>query len=49
MFKDHRLGIKDEKEIIEYEVHEQMLPVFKNTWSFIKDINIKLNWNGHTG
>ena len=49
MFKDHRLGIKDEKEIIEYEVHEQMLPVFKKTWSFVKDVKIKLNWNGHTG
>ena len=49
MFKDHRLGIRDEKEIIEYEVHEQMLPVFKKTWSFVKDVKIKLNWNGHTG
>ena len=53
MFKDY--SIKDwfpslcEKEIIEYEVHEQMLPVFLSTWSFIKDVNIKLNWNGHTG
>ena len=50
-----RHNIKDwfpslcEKEIIEYEVHEQMLPVFLSTWSFIKDVNIKLNWNGHTG
>jgi len=53
MFKDY--SIKDwfpslyEKEIIEYEVHQQMLPVFLSTWSFIKDVNIKLNWNGHTG
>jgi hypothetical protein len=53
IFKDY--SIKDwfpslcEKEIIEYEVHQQMLPVFLNTWSFIKDVNIKLNWNGHTG
>jgi hypothetical protein len=53
MFKDY--SIKDwfpslcEKEIIEYEVHEQMLPVFLSTWSFIKDVNIKLNWNEHTG
>ena len=53
IFKDY--SIKDwfpslhEKEIIEHEVHQQMLPVFLNTWSFIKDVNIKLNWNGHTG
>ena len=52
IFKDY--SIKDwfpslhEKEIIEHEVHQQMLPVFLSTWSFIKDINIKLNWNGHT-
>jgi len=51
MFKELHVTFdgENEKEIVEYEVHEQMLPVFKNTWSFIKDINIKLNWNGHTG
>ena len=51
MFKDldNTLGIRTEQEIIEWEVHQQMLPVFLNTWSFIKDVNIKLNWNGHTG
>ena len=38
-----------EKDIVEYEVHEQMVPVFKNTWSFINNVDIKLNWNGHTG
>ena len=53
IFKDY--SIKDwfpslcEKEIIEYEVHEQMVPIFKNTWSFINNVDIKLNWNGHTG
>ena len=46
MFKefDNTLGIKTEQEIIEWEVHQQMLPVFKNTWSFIKDIKIELDW-----
>ena len=38
MFKelDDTLGIRTEQEIIEWEVHQQMLPVFKNTWNFIK-------------
>ena len=50
MFKelDTTLSIVPQ-DIIEWEVHEQMLPVFLSTWSFIKDVNIKLNWNGHTG
>ena len=46
MFKDldKTLGIRNEQEIIEFEVHQQMLPVFKDTWKFIKDIKIKLDW-----
>ena len=49
LFKDvNTITISTDKEIVEYEVHQQMLPVFKKTWSFIKDINIKLDWNGHT-
>lgn len=46
MFKDldNTLGIRTEQEIIEFEVHEQMLPVFTSTWSFIKDVKIELNW-----
>ena len=46
MFKDldATLGIRTEQEIIEFEVHEQMLPVFKKTWKFIKDVKIELNW-----
>tara|TARA_R100000008_G_C3576821_1_gene165785 strand:+ start:697 stop:1116 length:420 start_codon:yes stop_codon:yes gene_type:complete len=46
MFKelDDTLGIRTEQEIIEWEVHQQMLPVFKNTWNFIKDIKIELDW-----
>ena len=46
MFKDldKTLGIRTEQEIIEFEVHEQMLPVFKGTWSFIKDVKIELDW-----
>ena len=49
MFKelDATLGIKTEQEIIEWEVHEQMLPVFKKTWKFIKDVKIELDWE-HT-
>ena len=46
MFKDldKTLGIRTEQEIIEWEVHQQMLPVFKKTWGFIKDVKIKLDW-----
>ena len=46
MFKDldTTLGIRNEQEIVEWEVHQQMLPVFKKTWSFIKDVKIELNW-----
>ena len=46
MFKDldATLGIKTEKEIIEFEVHQQMLPVFTSTWKFIKNVKIELNW-----
>ena len=47
MFKEvnSTVGIYDnDKEIIEYEVHEQMLPVFKGTWSFINDVKIELDW-----
>ena len=46
MFKDlsNTLGIRTEQEIIEFEVHEQMLPVFTSTWSFIKDVKIELDW-----
>ncbi len=49
MFKDldDTLGIKTEQEIIEWEVHEQMLPVFKDTWKFIKEVKIELDWE-HT-
>ena len=49
MFKDLDaiLGIRTEQEIIEWEVHEQMLPVFKKTWKFIKDVKIELDWE-HT-
>jgi len=47
MFKDlnNTLGIRTEQEIIEFEVHKQMLPVFKSTWSFIKDVKIELDWD----
>jgi len=47
MFKelDATLGIRTEQKIIEWEVHQQMLPVFKKTWGFIKDIEIKLDWD----
>ena len=46
MFKDLDaiLGIRTEQEIIEWEVHQQMLPVFKKTWKFIKNIKIELDW-----
>ena len=46
MFKDldKTLGIRTEQEIIEFEVHKQMLPVFTSTWKFIKDVKIELNW-----
>jgi len=49
MFKDldDTLGIGTEQEIIEWEVHEQMLPVFKKTWKFIKNVKIELDWE-HT-
>ncbi len=49
MFKDLDaiLGIRNEQEIIEWEVHQQMLPVFKNTWKFIREVKIKLDWE-HT-
>jgi hypothetical protein len=49
MFKelDSTLGIRTEQEIIEWEVHQQMLPVFKKTWKFIKNIKIELDWE-HT-
>ena len=47
MFKDldNTLGIRTEQEIIEFEVHEQMLPVFTSTWKFIKDVKIELDWD----
>ena len=47
LFKDldSTLGIGHEQEIIEFEVHEQMLPVFKNTWKFIKEVKIELDWD----
>ena len=46
MFKDldNTLGIRVEQEIIEYEVHKQMLPVFTSTWKFIKNVKIELDW-----
>ena len=48
MFKDfdNTLGIRTEQEIVEFEVHQQMLPVFTSTWKFIKDVKIELDW-GH--
>ena len=47
MFKDldNTLGIRTEQEIIEWEVHQQMAPIFKSTWSFIKDVKIELDWD----
>ena len=48
MFKEinSTVGIYDnDREIIEFEVHEQMLPVFKGTWSFINDVKIELDWD----
>ena len=47
MFKDldNTLGIRTEQEIIEFEVHKQMLPVFTSTWKFIKDVKIELDWD----
>jgi hypothetical protein len=49
MFKDldDTLGIRTEQEIIEWEVHQQMAPIFKSTWKFIKDVKIELDWE-HT-
>jgi hypothetical protein len=49
MFKelDSTLGIRTEQEIIEFEIHQQMLPVFKSTWKFIKNVKIELDWE-HT-
>ena len=46
MFKefDNTLGIVPQ-DIIEWEVHQQMAPVFKKTWKFIKDVKIELDWN----
>ena len=46
MFRDldNTLGIRTEQEIIEWEVHQQMAPIFKNTWKFIKDVKIELDW-----
>ena len=46
MFKDldDTLGIRTEQEIIEWEVHQQMAPIFKSTWKFIKDVKIELDW-----
>ena len=46
MFKDldDTLGIRTEQEIIEWEVHQQMAPIFKSTWKFIKDVRIELDW-----
>ena len=32
------------QDIIEFEIHQQMLPVFKSTWKFIKDVKIELDW-----
>ena len=48
MFKDldDILGIGNEQEIIEWEVHQQMIPIFKNTWKFIKEVKLELDW-GH--
>tara|TARA_R110002020_G_scaffold17425_1_gene61235 strand:+ start:137 stop:517 length:381 start_codon:yes stop_codon:yes gene_type:complete len=47
MFKDldDTLGIGVEQEIIEWEVHQQMIPIFKETWGFIKNVKITLNWD----
>ena len=47
MFKDldDTIGIGVEQEIIEWEVHQQMIPVFKETWKFIKDVKIELDWD----
>ena len=47
MFKDldTTLGIRNEQEIVEWEGHQQMLPVFKNTWKFIKEVKIELDWD----
>jgi hypothetical protein len=46
MFKELNatLGMRTEQEIVEYEVHEQMLPVFTSTWNFIKNVKIELDW-----
>ena len=46
MFRDldNTLGIRTEQEIIEWEVHQQMAPIFKSTWKFIKDVKIELDW-----
>jgi hypothetical protein len=50
IFKDvNNITISTDKDIVEWEVHQQMIPVFKKTWSFVKDVKLKLNWNGHTG
>ena len=47
MFKDldDTVGIGVEQEIIEWEVHQQMAPIFRNTWKFIKDVKLELDWD----
>ena len=47
MFKDldATLGVRTEQEIIEWEVHQQMAPIFRNTWKFIKDVKLELDWD----
>ena len=42
---NNTLGINREQEIIEYEIYNQMMPVFKKTWKFIKDVKITFDWD----
>lgn len=35
---------ESEKELIEYEIHDQLVPIIKNSYGFIKEIKFKLDW-----
>ena len=49
MFKELHVTFdgEHEKEIVEWEVHQQMIPIFRNTWKFIKEVKLELDWK-HT-
>jgi len=35
---------KSEKELIEHEIHQQLVPIIKNSYEFTKEIKFKLDW-----